>query len=829
MSTSMNSLEAKFLVEAAKLKLLEITKQLEKEQTQTCNRKSIAKLYTDFLEEWLLEQKSLAKDNVRFPSVYNLPLSLEDYDRLKQLKEETIDAVMEKMNHKVKSTDMNSENETLLKYETLLLSLFTDEEELQVLRSNTKAFCVNTLDESIKPEEVQEAATTLLKSRELDPEERNLLEKVEEEDEKLTAEYCSILTILLKNFEDWSWGEENLQGKMIYFHRVNSKFRLLANEQIAQAMFLEVLGSRLKKYITNGESARGNTNAFGEIHRSAWDDHIKKRPEMDPRDLINNDRELKHFYEQEVQDKYFMATITTNEEGNNESEYSSGLSGNNIGMLLATLVRFNEKFPSEKGEKLAILKTDIKDCGLLNNNNMNIYFMVGYGTPHVISPQNGKGTLFAHTISYVLTELVLACVDIQLIKKGYPIARIHDDFVLCARGEKCMTQGLSALTEALVEVGGLELNLEKTSYVLLDHPSNAADNSECIDGSPLKNLRNEIYWQGLKLDSSGEWSVIDDLFEKVLFPLVRENVSIPLTEDSEPNRYVISLFSIINNYNTQMKRIQTMLGPISDAFGYKHAQLVLETLCEAEKYLCGGANNLSTWLMAELKNRFPDLLLDIPEGWFYWSISAGGLLAEHSKIRTEGLLEEFNGGARKRTYFNAFRPTTPVAYEEYLTVKEEYCQRNPGYGFANKVRKELAMAEEKRYKSHKLEEDGYGFNSSEFEKCVDFESECRSYRSSLKSGLTKLVDLNNVKEGCGPQKLDKPTKKMINDFCSKTSDFANFGGYETSGLGYYMKRIVAEYGSDLQETFGNLGLIPSDLVPHNLLNNIRRTNVSKEL
>eukprot|EP00121_Abeoforma_whisleri_P014965 Awhi_evm1s13798 len=240
---SINSLEANFLVEAAKIKLIQITKQLEKEQKQTHNRKCIAKLYTDFLEEWLLEQKSQAGANVKFPSVYNLPLSLEDYDHLKQLKEETIDAVIEKLNPKVNRKQVEDNTN---KYERLLDSLFRGEDELKVLQANTKAFCANTVDECIKPKEVKEAATTLLKSRELDSEERNLLQKVVDEDEKLTSEYCSILTILLKNFEDWSWGKENLQGKMIYFHRANSKFRLLANETIGQAMFLEVLGTRLK-------------------------------------------------------------------------------------------------------------------------------------------------------------------------------------------------------------------------------------------------------------------------------------------------------------------------------------------------------------------------------------------------------------------------------------------------------------------------------------------------------------------------------------------------------------------------------------------------------
>jgi len=185
---------------------------------------------------------------------------------------------------------------------------------------------------------------------------------------------------------------------------------------------------------------------------------------------------------------------------------------------------------------------------------------------------------------------------------GLYLYRIYDDFwfwnhdpEVCAAAWAEMQKYASLL--------GFTFNMKKTGAVCVGGP---------IDPS-LPVGTSGCQWGFLKLDA-----------EKGRFVIDQTSVDVHIAELRRQLAATKSVFGFVNAYNKYLRFFQRNFGDPAQCFGRVHADEVIDTYSRIQKELfpmTGGSAIQSIQQMIE--QRFG--VKDIPNGWFYFPISRGGL------------------------------------------------------------------------------------------------------------------------------------------------------------------------------------------------------------
>jgi len=150
---------------------------------------------------------------------------------------------------------------------------------------------------------------------------------------------------------------------------------------------------------------------------------------------------------------------------------------------------------------------------------------------------------------------------------------------------------------------GFSFNMKKTGAVCVGGP---------IDPS-LPAGTSGCQWGFLKLDA-----------EKGRFVIDQASVDVHISELRRQLAATKSVFGLVNAYNKYLRFFQRNFGDPAQCFGRTHADEVIETYRQIQKELfpeTGGS--VIQYIQQMIEQRFG--VKDIPNGWFYFPISRGGL------------------------------------------------------------------------------------------------------------------------------------------------------------------------------------------------------------
>ena len=212
-----------------------------------------------------------------------------------------------------------------------------------------------------------------------------------------------------------------------------------------------------------------------------------------------------------------------------------------------------------------------------------------------------------HTLDHnqvLCGEVVLFGVDFAVNQRasGLYLYRIYDDFWFWNHDPKVCAAAWAEMQE-YASLVGFTFNMKKTGSVCVGGP---------IDPS-LPVGTSGCQWGFLKLDA-----------EKGRFVIDQTSVDVHIAELRRQLAATKSVFGFVNAYNKYIRFFQRNFGDPAHCFGLTHADEVIETYSRIQKGLfpeTGGS--VIQCIQQMIGQRFG--VKDIPNGWFYFPISRGGL------------------------------------------------------------------------------------------------------------------------------------------------------------------------------------------------------------
>lgn len=256
-----------------------------------------------------------------------------------------------------------------------------------------------------------------------------------------------------------------------------------------------------------------------------------------------------------------------------------------------------------------------------------------------------RGVPMAHSLSDCLGEVLLFCMDYAVNQRanGLFLYRQFDDLWLWdSDSERCAT-GWKEM-QKFARILGLEFNSHKTGSASVGRPLHP--------DVPRGSIKHGF----LKFEPSGNFVIdqeqIDTHIAELRYQLQACNSSV-LAWVQVYNKYVSSYFT-------------TNFGTPANCYGKKHIDMVLKALREIHCQLFPLHNgSVTAYLAAMIKERFS--VHDIPDGWYYWPLSMGGLEVKNPFIPLYILREHINDDPA-----NAFLKVIEKDEETYARCKESW-------------------------------------------------------------------------------------------------------------------------------------------------------------
>jgi hypothetical protein len=201
-------------------------------------------------------------------------------------------------------------------------------------------------------------------------------------------------------------------------------------------------------------------------------------------------------------------------------------------------------------------------------------------------------------------EAVLFGVDFAVNQRasGLYLYRIYDDFWFWNHDPKVCAAAWAEM-QKYASLVGFTFNMKKTGVVCVGGP---------IDPS-LPAGTSGCQWGFLKLDA-----------EKGRFVIDQASVDVHIAELRRQLAATKSVFGFVNAYNKYLRFFQRNFGDPAQCFGRIHADEVIETYSRIQRsssLMTGGS--VIQCIQQMIEQRFG--VKDIPNGWFYFPISRGGL------------------------------------------------------------------------------------------------------------------------------------------------------------------------------------------------------------
>lgn len=221
-----------------------------------------------------------------------------------------------------------------------------------------------------------------------------------------------------------------------------------------------------------------------------------------------------------------------------------------------------------------------------------------------------RGTPISYALSVVCGEAIIFIMDFTVNQraKGVFLYRMHDDLWLWDADASKVASGWREMN-TYADLVGLKFNQKKTGSAYVGTPSEAS--------AALP--KGDIRWGFLKFDVAESQFLLD-----------QADVDQHIAEMRRQLASTKSVFGWVNAYNKYMTFFLRNFGGLpANCFGKAHIVSLIDTLARIQRELfpestesVGGGGAVG-YLRKTLKDRFD--VTDLPEGYFYFPITSGGL------------------------------------------------------------------------------------------------------------------------------------------------------------------------------------------------------------
>ncbi|KAM3074112.1 hypothetical protein ACMFMG_003066 [Clarireedia jacksonii] len=389
-----------------------------------------------------------------------------------------------------------------------------------------------------------------------------------------------------------------------------------------------------------------------------------------------------------------------------------------------------------------------------------------------------RGVPGAHALSSVCGEVILFCLDYAVNQKtdGARLYRMHDDFWLWSPSHQIVVKGWEAIVN-FSDIMGVTLDKAKTGTVRITKDGIASKTLAPID--PIL-PEGEIRWGFLKLDPiTGEFTIDQSLVSKHV-----EELSSQLRDKK-------SIFSWIQAWNIYGGRFfSSNFGKPAHCFGRGHVDAMLSSFKQIQQQIFSNTNVVE-YLKTNLRERFA--IDDVPDGYFYFPASLGGLELHNPFV---GLLQ-----LRESIYAD---PGSKI--DEFLVAEKENYQRL----------KRSWLESGKQNIDPITRSNFFSEMPKEFMSFEEFTKHREDFWSNGDDGA--LYELY-------VQLLQQPQKETVQlDLEDATLLKVVEGNVEGMEAGYW-KWVVKLYGEEMKARFGGLSVVDKGLLPIGMVDLFRSGKV----
>jgi hypothetical protein len=258
-----------------------------------------------------------------------------------------------------------------------------------------------------------------------------------------------------------------------------------------------------------------------------------------------------------------------------------------------------------------VLLTILQKCGVPQRDRQ---FFERFLSPPLLAGPGAKparmrrGVPMGFTLSGALAELLLRFLDLHIRRRARVriVRRVDDLCLLTAKAEEAEA-GWKAVEEFCAACG-LQLNRAKSGAV-------------CLGGVLPAGLPHDYpRWGMLELDDKGNWSVHEETFQA------------HLSQTRERVNAAASVFAKVQQYNANVRFLLNALALNVD-LGEVHRQSTWQAIRTFHSLFFGASLGVVAGLVGQIRGQFQADVSDVPDGWVYWPLTAGGLGLQNPLVK----------------------------------------------------------------------------------------------------------------------------------------------------------------------------------------------------
>jgi hypothetical protein len=461
--------------------------------------------------------------------------------------------------------------------------------------------------------------------------------------DELRRELNDALNIFLSELDSWDWPSEGLAVRSLW---TRNKWRLYLDLDLPTVFLLEAVGVswvyiwdellsrhsvtmhriQLRKLLQHGATAAAIENQRRQLEQARQTAFLALSD--DPRVWVVGEAhpgpDIEQFAHNSVRDKRWeqLDSLRNFPVGGYDGETDNQTM--TVQFLHAEIQLARAAFPDQP---LHVVKIDLQDfyASIPHDVLLTVLEKVGvperdrqffqrFLSPPLLASESAqpvrmrRGVPMGFTLSGELAELVLRFLDRHIQRRArVQIVRLVDDVCLLTPKAEEAVAGWQAVEEFCAACG-LQVNRAKSGAL-------------CLGGTPPAGLpRQRPRWGMLELDEQGNWHVHAETFQA------------HLAQTRERVEAAASIFAKVQQYNANARFLLNALALAVD-LGEAHRQSTWEAIRTFHGSFFGPGRGIVAGLGDEIRARFQAELSDIPDGWVYWPLTAGGLGLQNPLVK----------------------------------------------------------------------------------------------------------------------------------------------------------------------------------------------------
>lgn len=385
-----------------------------------------------------------------------------------------------------------------------------------------------------------------------------------------------------------------------------------------------------------------------------------------------------------------------------------------------------------------------------------------------------RGTPISYSLSVICGEAIMFIMDFAVNRRadGLYLYRMHDDLWIWDADSKRVADGWDEINKCATLIG-LKINKQKTGSAYVGSTNDA------VARLPPGDIR----WGFLRFDT-----------ERARFVIDQKDVDLHIKEMSRQLVNTKSIFGWVNAYNKYMDFFVRNFGGLpSNCVVKEHIIDIIDTLAHIQRELFpelaeGGA-------VGYLRKRIEDSFdtKDLPEGYFYFPISRGGLELRNTSLEFFALKRQ---GKPLAMPDDDMMDVDQIFHEDKAVGDQKFKKRIV-YDF--KVYASMREAWDLDTDTRRARK-GYLYQDVEFMSFDEYTSLRESWLADWVQSYGDMLKSPRLHEVTLTPEMRELTRHWP-------------GGQDGYILDWYGKWVVNMYGEDVVKKFGSLEVVDPNLIP----------------